>query len=134
MIDFNGLLPVGPSILFLPVWRVNYYSCHLWGIHLIYAVVFRHMNDTGLMDEAGFLFSCTRVIFLLINNNCGIQKFNKVIMSRVISNAKKANTVPRSPYTRTIRLKRRAMATLMAHYQRGLHCRGRTSERGLALM
>ena len=55
-------------------------------------------------------------------------------MPRVIPKAEEANAVPRRPYTQTIRLERQAMATLMAHYQRGLHCRGRTSERGLALM
>ena len=91
------------------------------------------MDDAGLMDEVGFLFSCTRVIILLINNNCGIKKFNKVIMPRVIPEPEEANVVPRRPYTRTVRPERRAMATSMAHYQRGPHCRGRASERGLAL-
>ena len=99
----------------------------------MYVVVVHHMDDAGLMDEVGFLFSCTRVIFLLINNNCGIKKFNKVIMPRVIPNAEKANTVPRSPYTRTVRPERQAMTTSMAHYQRGPHCRERASKRGLAL-
>ena len=99
----------------------------------MYVVVVRHMDDVGLMDEVGFLFSCTRVIFLFINNNCGIKKFNKVIMPHVIPNAEKANTVPRSPYTQTVRPERQVMTTSMAHYQRGPHCRGRASERGLAL-
>ena len=29
----------------------------------MYVVVVRHMDDAGLMDEAGFLFFWTRVIF-----------------------------------------------------------------------
>ena len=33
----------------------------------MYAVVVCHMDDVGLMDEAGFLFFWTRVIFLLIS-------------------------------------------------------------------
>ena len=64
---------------------------------------------------------------------CGIHKFNKVIMPRVIPKAEEANTVSRSPCTWMVRLERQAMATSMAHYQRGPYCRGRASERGLAL-
>ena len=33
----------------------------------MYDVVVRHMDNTGLIDEAGFLFFWTRVIFLLIS-------------------------------------------------------------------
>ena len=29
----------------------------------MYVIVVRHMDDAGLMDEAGFLFFWTRVIF-----------------------------------------------------------------------
>ena len=54
-------------------------------------------------------------------------------MPRVIPKVKKANIVPRSPYTQMIMPKRRAMATSMAHYRRGPHCKGKASERGLAL-
>ena len=32
----------------------------------MYVVVVCHMDDAGLMDEAGFLFFWTSVIFLLI--------------------------------------------------------------------
>ena len=70
--DFNGLLPVGPSVTLFLVWCINHYSCHLWETYLMYAVVICHMNDATLMDEAslmdkvGFLFFWTRVIFLLI--------------------------------------------------------------------
>ena len=46
-IDFNGLLPVGLSVILLHVWRVNRYSCHLWGTHLMHAIVVRHMNNVG---------------------------------------------------------------------------------------
>ena len=63
---------------------------------------------------------------------CGIQKFNKVIMPRVIPRAKEANTVPRSPYTQMVRSERRAMATSIAHYTSGPHYKGRVLERGLA--
>ena len=52
----------------------------------------------------------------LDKSSCGIQKFNKVIMTRVIPKAEKANIVSRSSYTRTVKLERQAMATLMAHY------------------
>ena len=64
---------------------------------------------------------------------CGIQKYNKIIMPRVILKAEEANIVPRRPYARMVRPENRAMATSMAHYQRGSYCRGRASERGLAL-
>ena len=40
-------------------------------------------------------------------------------MPRVIPKAEEANTVPRSLYTQTVKLERQAMATSMAHYQRG---------------
>ena len=56
-----------------------------------------------------------------------------LIMSLVIPKAEEANTVPKSPYTQMVRPKMQAMATSMAHYRRGPHCRGRASERGLAL-
>ena len=45
------------------------------GTHLMYIVVVCHMDDAGLMngaglmDEAGFLFFWTMVIFLLISND-----------------------------------------------------------------
>ena len=58
----------------------------------------------------------------------------KGTLTRVILEAEEANAISRRPYARTIRPKRRAMSTSMAHYQRGgAHCRGRASERGLAL-
>ena len=69
VIDFNGLLPIGFSVMLLP--RINLYSFHLWGTHLMYVVVVHHMDDAGLMDEAGFLFFWTRVIFLLIKCKLG---------------------------------------------------------------
>ena len=56
-----------------------------------------------------------------------------LIMPRVIPKAEEANTVPRSPYTQMVRPEMQAMAMSMAHYRRGPHCRGRASERGLAL-
>ena len=65
---------------------------------------------------------------------CGVRKISKVIMSYVIPKAEEVNTVPRSPYTRMVRLERRAMATSMTHHQRGPHYRGRVSKRGLAVM
>ena len=40
-------------------------------------------------------------------------------MPHVIPKAEEANTVPRSPYTRTVKPERRAIAMSMAHYQRG---------------
>ena len=64
---------------------------------------------------------------------CGIQKFNKVIMSYVIPEVEEANAVLRRPYSWTIRLERQAMATSMAHYQKMPHCRGRASKRELTL-
>ena len=66
----------------------------------------------------------------LDKSSCEIQKFNKVIMTRVIPKVEKVNIVPRSSYTRTVKLERQAMATLMAHYQRGPHYRGRTLGKG----
>ena len=60
----------------------------------------------------------------ILRGYCGVQKFNKV---------KEANTILRSPYTQMIKPERQAMATSMAHYKRGPHCRGKVSERGLAL-
>ena len=71
VIDFNGLLPIGPSITLLPVWGVNHYSCHLWGTHLMYVVVVRHMTMLAWWMKlawwkVGFLFFWTRVIFFLI--------------------------------------------------------------------
>ena len=54
-------------------------------------------------------------------------------MPHVILEAEEANAVPTRPYTRTVKLERRVMATLMAHYQRGPHCRGRALKKGLAL-
>ena len=63
----------------------------------------------------------------------GVEKFKKEIMPRVILKAKKANKVPRSPYTQMVRPERRAIATSMAHCRRGPHYRGRASHGGLAL-
>ena len=37
---------------------------------------------------------------------CGVRKFNKVIMPRVIPKAEGANTVSRGPYTQIVRLER----------------------------
>ena len=45
VIDFNGLLLIGLSITLLPIWRINLYSCHLWGTHLMYAVVIYYNDD-----------------------------------------------------------------------------------------
>ena len=67
IIDFNGLLLVGPLVMLLPIWRVNLYSCHLWGTHLMYVVVIYHNDNASLMDDVGFLFFWTRVNFLLIS-------------------------------------------------------------------
>ena len=52
IIDFNGLLHVGSSVILLHVWHVNYYSYHLWGTYLMYAVVVNHMNDAGFRGSA----------------------------------------------------------------------------------
>ena len=49
VIDFNSLLPVGPSIMLLPIWRVNLYSCHLWRTHLMYVVIVYHNDDARWM-------------------------------------------------------------------------------------
>ena len=57
-----------------------------------------------------------KIIEKLDKSSCGIQKFNKVIMTCVIPKAEKANIVSRSSYTQTVKLERKAMATLMAHY------------------
>ena len=57
------------------VLTVNRYSCRLWGTYLMYDVVIHHMNDAGLMGEAGlvdkasFLSFWTRVIFLLFSDD-----------------------------------------------------------------
>jgi len=48
IIDFNGFLLVGPLVMLLPVWHLNRYSCHLWGTHLMYAVIIHHMDNAGL--------------------------------------------------------------------------------------
>ena len=67
VIDFNGLLSVGPSVTLLLVWGVNHYSCYLWGTHLICVIVVHHMDDASLMDNAGliddakFLFFCYKM-------------------------------------------------------------------------
>ena len=37
---------------------------------------------------------------------CGVRKFNKIIMPRVIPKAEGANTVSRGPYTQIVRLER----------------------------
>ena len=50
------------------------------------------------------------------NASCGIHKFNKVIMPRVIPEAEEANAVPRRPYTQMVRLERQVMAMSMAYY------------------
>ena len=54
-------------------------------------------------------------------------------MPYIIPEAEEANIIPRRPYPRTIRSKRRATTTSMTHYQKRPHCRGRVSERRLAL-
>ena len=54
-------------------------------------------------------------------------------MPRVIPEVEEANAILRRPYTQTVRLERRAIATSMTHYQRGPHYRGRVSERDLVL-
>ena len=66
----------------------------------------------------------------VINSICGVQKFNKVIMSRVIPKAEEAMTVPRSPYTQMVKLERRAIATSRARYQRGGHTVEEELQRG----
>ena len=40
-------------------------------------------------------------------------------MPRVIPKAEETNTMPRSPYTQTVKPEKWAMATSIAHYQRG---------------
>ena len=52
----------------------------------------------------------------IINSICGVQKFNKVIMPRVIPKAGEARTVPRSPYAWMEKLERQAIATSRARY------------------
>ena len=69
----------------------------------------------------------------VLRGHCGIQKFNKVIMPRVIFEAKEADAVPRGPYPRTVRLERRALVMSMAHHYRRSQCRGRVLERRLVL-
>ena len=81
-------------------------------------------KQRGVWDQS---FKIKTPLFLLeqeekigiLRGYCGVQKFNKVIMPRVIPNTKEANTVPRSPYARTIKPKRRAIATSRARYQKG---------------
>ena len=51
----------------------------------------------------------------ILRGYCGVQKFNKVIMPRVIPKAEEANTILRSPYTQIVTPERRAMATSIAH-------------------
>ena len=50
-------------------------------------------------------------------------------MPRVIYEAEDATSMPRRPYPRMARPRRRALTTSMTHYQRRLHCRGRASGR-----
>ena len=48
----------------------NRYSCHLWGTHLMYAVIIHHMDDVGLwmmMYSLFFAIWWTMVIFLLFS-------------------------------------------------------------------
>ena len=39
--------------LYMGIWRVNSYLCHLWETYLMCTIVIHHMEDAGLMDEAG---------------------------------------------------------------------------------
>ena len=64
---------------------------------------------------------------------CRVQKFNMIIAPRVIPGAEEVGTVLRRPYPRTARPGRRAMTTSMTHHRRRPHCKGRTSNGGLAL-
>ena len=64
-IDFNGLLPVGSSVILLHVWRVNRYLCHLWRTHLMYVVVVHHMNNAGFRGGATW-HAC--IVLFYINN------------------------------------------------------------------
>ena len=59
--------------------------------------------------------------------------YRDLIMPRVIPKAEEINTVLRNPYTQMVRPERQPMATSMAHFQKGPHCREKASERGLAL-
>ena len=52
----------------------------------------------------------------IINSICGVQKFNKVIMPRVIPKVGEARTAPRSPYAWTVKPKRQAIAKSRARY------------------
>ena len=54
-------------------------------------------------------------------------------MPHVIPKAEETNTMPRSPYTQTVKPERQAIATSIAHYQGGAHCKGIISKRGLVL-
>ena len=81
VIYLNALLPVGLLVTLLPIWRVNRYSCHLWGAHLMHVVVIHHMDDAVflffcyMMDEGDFfLFSWPSIPTIVFTNAFGICK------------------------------------------------------------
>ena len=67
--------------------------------------------------ELGIGFFFVNLNFFL-NIICGVHKFNKGIMPRVIPKAEEANTVPRSTCAKMVKPERRAIATSRAYYQR----------------
>ena len=64
-----------------------------------------------------FFFFFVNLNFFL-NIICGVHKFNKGIMPRVIPKVEEANTVPRSTCAKMVKPERRAIATSRAFYQR----------------
>ena len=66
---------------------------------------------------------------MLVQNStcCGIHKFNKVTVPRVIFKADDATSMLRRPYPWMAKSKRRALTTSVAYYQKRSHCRGRAS-------
>jgi len=57
--------PLVRQLRFYPSGGVNYYSFHLWGTHLMCAVVVHHMDDADLMDDAGLIDDAKFLFFLL---------------------------------------------------------------------
>ena len=54
-IIINGLLPIGPSVMLLPVWCIKHHTCHRWRIHFVRAVVIRSNDEVGLKDKASLM-------------------------------------------------------------------------------
>ena len=118
-------------------WYVN-----LLGMHLVTKIVFVGLNVSGsitskymhLLNSAHWILIFQGHLTKMFNTCCGVQKFSKIITPCVIPKAEEANTIPRSPYTQMVRSERWVMATSMAYYRKGPHCRGRASGRELALI